>query len=560
VISAPRAAPPVRRWHAELAWLGGGQDVARDVLIEASGDRFTAVTSGVPPARAPAGTTRLAGLTLPGFANAHSHAFHRALRGRAWGASGAASTFWTWRDQMYAVAARLDPDSYYALARATFAEMALAGITCVGEFHYLHHNIDGTPYTSPNEIGRRLVEAACAAGIRITLLDVCYLAGGFDPGGAPRPLSGTQQRFSDGTAAAWAARMADFSSGERGMLAPHARIGAAIHSVRAVPPEQMPEVMAWSHHHAAPVHVHLSEQPLENEQTRAAFGVTPAALLEQAGVLGPRSTMVHATHLAAKDVGLLGDSQTTVCVCPLTEADLADGVGPAPALAEAGCSLALGTDGHSVIDPLAEARWLELSQRLLLRRRGHFPAARLALAATASGHACLGWPDAGEIVPDAYADLVTVALDSPRLAGASAAADPLAAVFAAGTAADVQHVVASGRDIVSGGRHLLLEDDVPAGLAAAIRAVTTLRRQHSASRPARRQGWSAGLAGSVKSFAIAGALPGSDSISTSSPARRVASSLRVSRLPSLTTMLTHTSSPHGRSRIAAPSARDPATT
>ncbi|HUN36074.1 MAG TPA: formimidoylglutamate deiminase [Trebonia sp.] len=479
----------VRRWHAEFAWLGRGPDVARDVLIEASGDRLTAVTPGVPPARLPAGTTRLAGLTLPGLANAHSHAFHRALRGRAWGGSvGAAAagagmvggaggsrevasvpgSFWTWRDQMYEVAARLDPDSYYALARATFAEMALAGITCVGEFHYLHHNPDGTPYSNQNEIGLRLIDAAGAAGIRITLLDACYLAGGFGPGGTPRPLSGAQQRFTDGTAAAWAARMADFHSSERGMLAPHARVGAAIHSVRAVPPDQMSEVMAWSHHHAAPVHVHLSEQPLENSETRAAFGATPAEVLGDAGVLGPRSTMVHATHLVPSDVALLGDSQTTVCLCPLTEADLADGVGPAPALAEAGCSLALGSDGHSAIDLLAEARWMELSQRLVSRRRGHFGPARLALAATESGHACLGWPEAGEIVPDAYADLVTVALDSPRLAGTS---NPLAAVFAAGTADDVRHVVASGRDIVRD-RHHLLVDNVPAELAAAIRAVT----------------------------------------------------------------------------------------
>ena len=458
-----------RRWHAELAWLGRGPGVASDVLIEASGDRFSAVTPGVPAGRLPAGTTRLAGLTLPGLANAHSHAFHRALRGRPWGAT--AGTFWTWRDQMYEVAARLDPDSYYALALATFAEMALAGITCVGEFHYLHHGPDGTPYTIQNEMGLCLIEAARAAGIRITLLDACYLAGGFGPGGTPRPLSAAQQRFSDGTAAAWAARMADLNPGERGMLAPHARVGAAIHSVRAVPPDQVPEVMAWSHHHAAPVHVHLSEQPGENGETSAAFGATPTEVLSEAGVLGPRSTMVHATHLVAGDVSLLGDSQTSVCLCPLTEADLADGVGPAPALAQAGCSLALGTGGHSAIDLLAEARWMELSQRLLFRRRGHFAPAALALAATASGHACLGWPDAGEIVPDAYADLVTVTLDRPRLAGARGGDDPLAAVLAAGTAADVQHVVASGRDVVSDGHHLLL-DDVPARLAAAIRAVT----------------------------------------------------------------------------------------
>jgi cytosine/adenosine deaminase-related metal-dependent hydrolase len=181
--------------------------------------------------------------------------------------------------------------------------------------------------------------------------------------------------------------------------------------------------------------------------------------------------MVHATHLTARDIELLGGSRSSVCMCPVTEADLADGVGPAPELAAAGCPLTLGSDGHSVIDLLEEARWMELSQRLVTRRRGHFSAAELAVAATVSGHACLGWPDAGENVPGAYADLVTVSLDSPRLAGAGGAAgDPLAALFAAGTAADVRHVVASGADVVRDGHHLLVAD-VPGELTTAVRAV-----------------------------------------------------------------------------------------
>jgi formiminoglutamate deiminase len=305
--------------------------------------------------------------------------------------------------------------------------------------------------------------------LRITLLDTCYLASGFAPGGEARPLAGVQLRFGDGTAAGWAERMAAFDCDPRGMIGGHARLGAAIHSVRAVPPDQVPIVMAWSHAHGAPVHAHLSEQPLENAECQAAFGGTPAEVLYEAGALGPRSTMVHATHLTPRDVELLGGSQTTVCMCPVTEADLADGIGPAPALAASGCPLSLGSDGHSIIDLLEEARWMELSQRLATLRRGHFRPADLAVAATVSGHACLGWPDAGEIVPGAYADLVTVPLDGPRLAGA-AAGDPLAALFAAGTAADIRHVVASGVDIVRDGRHLLV-DDVPRKLAAAVRAV-----------------------------------------------------------------------------------------
>jgi formiminoglutamate deiminase len=469
-VTSVEAAGAPRRWHAGRAWLGRGA-VVSDVLIEARGERFTVVTPGIPAGQLPPDTTRLDGLTLPGLANAHSHAFHRALRGGVTltGEAAGGDTFWTWRDRMYAVAERLGPGTYFTLARAVYAEMALAGVTCVGEFHYLHHGPGGTPYPDPNEIGRQLIAAAAAAGLRITLLDACYLAAGFLPGGEALPLSGVQLRFGDGTAAAWADRLSGFGCDSHGMVAPHARLGAAVHSVRAVPPDQVATVMAWSHAHAAPVHAHLSEQPLENAECRAAFGATPAEVLYEAGALGPRSTMVHATHLTARDIDLLGGSRSTVCMCPLTEADLADGVGPAPALAAAGSPLALGSDGHSVIDLFEEARWLELSQRLVSRRRGHFAPADQALAATVSGHACLGWSDAGEIVPGAYADLVTVSLDSPRLAGPSAG-DPLAALFAAGTAADIRQVVASGTDVVRDGRHLLV-DDVPGELAAAISAV-----------------------------------------------------------------------------------------
>jgi formiminoglutamate deiminase len=308
------AASVPRRWHAEFAWLAAG-GVAQDVLIEADDARFTRVVPGTPASRLPPGTVRLPGLTLPGLANAHSHAFHRALRGggaAGGGLSSGGGTFWTWRDRMYAVAERLDPGSYFTLARAVYAEMALAGVTCVGEFHYLHHGPGGKRYSDQNEPGRLLIAAAAAAGLRITLLDACYLAGGFSPGGEPLPLAGAQLRFGDGSAAAWAERVSGFGCDAHAMVAPHARLGAAIHSVRAVGPDQIPEVMAWSRAHAAPVHAHLSEQPLENAECRAAFGATPAEVLYEAGALGPRSTMVHATHLTPRDIGLLGGSLTAV--------------------------------------------------------------------------------------------------------------------------------------------------------------------------------------------------------------------------------------------------------
>jgi formiminoglutamate deiminase len=462
-----------RRWHAELAWLPG-LGVQQDVLIEAAGDRFTTVTPGVASGAVPPGTARLTGLTLPGLANAHSHAFHRGLRGAVEADEG---TFWTWRDRMYRLAGALDPDSYYALARAVFAEMALAGITCVGEFHYLHHGPGGVPYSDPNEMGRAVLRAAADAGLRITLLDTCYLSAGLTRDGQPRPLAGVQLRFGDGDAARWAARAADLGPDSRGALSPQARAGAAIHSVRAVPPAQMHEVMGWSHKFCAPVHAHLSEQPAENDESRAAYGRTPAEVLYEAGALGPRNTVVHATHLVRDDIDLLGETQTFCCLCPTTEADLADGIGPAPALTAAGCPISLGTDSNAVIDLLAEARWLELTQRLASGRRVHFTADELARAATVTGHACLGWPDAGEIIPGALADLVTIGLDSPRLAGTGLAATGLTSppavldsVMFAATAADVRDVVISGQDVVRDGRHLLVAD-VPAELSAAIRTV-----------------------------------------------------------------------------------------
>jgi len=450
---------PVRQWHAQYAWLPV-HGLRRDVLIEADGERFTSVTADC--ADVPASARRLRGLTLPGFANAHSHAFHRALRGATQADKG---TFWTWRESMYEVAARLDPDSYFQLARAVYAEMALAGVTCVGEFHYLHHQAGGVPYADPNAMGNALIAAAAEAGLRITLLDACYLAGGLDREGIIA-LAGTQLRFGDGDGDGWAARMASFALDEHGMLAPHAQVGAAIHSVRAVPPEQMGPVVAWAHRYGAALHAHLSEQVAENTACTEVYGVSPTRLLYDEEALGPRTSVVHATHVSAADIALLGGSQAYACICPTTERDLGDGLAPSMRLSSAGCRLTLGSDSHAVIDMLEEARGIEYSERLARQSRGAFAASALLRAASDDGHTSLGWPDAGEIASGAWADLVTISLDSVRTAGSPVLE---AAVFAA-TTADVRDVVAGGRDVVRDGGHVLVPD-IPGALAAAIAAV-----------------------------------------------------------------------------------------
>ncbi|MCF3134295.1 formimidoylglutamate deiminase [Streptomyces olivochromogenes] len=448
-----------RTYWLEHAWLDTHVEPGVALTVSISGSaagtdgRITAVRTDVPTP--PPGAEILRGLTLPGLANAHSHAFHRALRGTVQVGSG---TFWTWREVMYSFADQLTPETYHALARAVYAEMALAGVTSVGEFHYVHHAPGGTPYNDPNAMGEALVAAAAEAGIRITLLDTAYLSSGFG-----QPPNAHQLRFSDGSAEAWAERCSVLKERD------HARIGAAIHSVRAVPADQLATVARWAEERRAPLHVHLSEQTAENDACLRAHGRTPTRLLADHGVLGPRTTGVHNTHLTDEDIALIGGSGTGTCMCPTTERDLADGIGPAVALQRAGSPLSLGSDSHAVIDLLEEARAMELNERLRTRTRGHWTAAALLRAASADGHAALGWDEAGTIEPGALADLTTIALDSVRTAGPLPRLGAETAVFA-GTAADVRHTIVGGRHVVRDGAHTLVPD-VPQALAAAVDAL-----------------------------------------------------------------------------------------
>jgi formiminoglutamate deiminase len=408
----------------------------RDAVVVTHDDGVITAVDESPQPRP--GDAVLRGLVLPGIANTHSHAFHRALRGRTHDGGG---DFWTWREQMYRVAVHLDPDRYHALARALFAELLLAGYSAVGEFHYVHRD----PTTA---MADALVDAAREAGIRLTLLDTLYRHGGRETDGRPLGPAPEQRGFVL-TTDTWLARHA------RVAATGTARRGAAVHSLRAVDPDDVARIVAATGDE--PLHAHVSEQPGENAQVRAAFGASPVAVFGEAGALGPRFTAVHATHLDDADIAALAGS--SVAICPTTERDLGDGIGPARRLADAGARIVIGSDQHAIVDPFDELRALEGHERLRSLSRGVFSPTELLAAATVDGYASIGWT--GGIRPGAVCDLVAVDVRSPRTAGAR-----LDQTWLAASAADVTDVVVGGRRVVEGGAHPL--GDVGALLAQAI--------------------------------------------------------------------------------------------
>jgi formiminoglutamate deiminase len=424
-------------WWCSTLLVGG--EVLEGVRVSHSADgRITSVQAGVPPrpGDVPLGTV------VPGMANAHSHAFHRMLRGRTHTGGG---DFWRWRRSMYDAAAHLDPPLYRDVARAVFAEMLVSGYTAVGEFHYLHHRPDGTPHEVEHTMELAVAEAALDVGIRLVLLDTAYLAGGIG-----RALEPAQRAFGDASAEHWLDRwhslrdrLADVAGrDDRGS---RLSLGAAIHSVRAVPTDDIRVIVAGLAS-SVPLHVHLSEQPRENTDCLSAHGVTPARLLHGLGALRPGTSVVHATHLDEHDIALVGGSGATVVMCPTTEADLGDGIGPARALADAGAPIALGSDQNAVVDPFLEMRALEAGERLASGRRGRFDPTELLEAATSAGYASLGLGAHGVRVGD-WCDLVEVATGSVRTVGSAVDQLPLTA-----TAGDVLRVVVGGELVAARGR------------------------------------------------------------------------------------------------------------
>ncbi|EGG26331.1 formimidoylglutamate deiminase [Propionibacterium sp. NM47_B9-13] len=421
----------MNEWFFPKALVKG--QIAHNVRVESQDGIITAVTTDTKPHR-----HTFNGIAVPGFANTHSHVFHRGLRG-----AGEGEDFWSWRTEMYRLANRLNPDSYYRLARAAFAEMVAAGYTSVGEFHYVHHRPDGTPYRD-HAMELALVNAAIDAGIRITVLDTCYLHAG--PGA---PLDADQARFGDGSVEGWLERWHAL----RNALpdSPLATMGAALHSVRAVSPDEMATAVSELPERV-PIHIHVSEQPRENAECLAAHGLTPTAVLARAGVLSDRTTVVHATHLSDEDIAMIAASNTIVSLCPTTEADLGDGIARIGDLQEAGVRMAIGTDEDVVTDPFAELRMLESTARLATGTRGVVGCEALWKIGTRNGVESLRpaaeplprqtstpGPGSAGLATGDPADIVVVEPSSARLAGVDPTRWPLVA-----TANDVTATIVAG--------------------------------------------------------------------------------------------------------------------
>lgn len=401
------------RWiEAELTWTG----VRFERGVRIGVDRDGGITS---VERAPESGTDEPGpeverlsdcAVLPGFVNAHSHAFQRDLRGRGETFPTGAGSFWTWREAMYSLVGSLDPEAFRALSLRSFREMRSAGITAVGEFHYLHHAGDGVDY----ELDEAVLDAAAEAGIRIVLLQTYYRQGG--PG---RPLEGAQRRFRSESVAGFLAQVDRLE----GLLDPRLQgLGLVAHSIRAASPDEVSELWDEAERRDLPLHMHVEEQVREIVECAAAYGSRPMELLLDRLDLSPRFTAVHCTHTDRADMARFVGAGANVCLCPTTEANLGDGIADLPGILEAGGAVCLGTDSNARISMLEEARWLELVQRLARERRGvaRDPGGRVATtlleAATKNGARALGL-DTGEIRPGARADLVAVDLTHPELEG-----------------------------------------------------------------------------------------------------------------------------------------------
>jgi|ERR1043166_1878457 formimidoylglutamate deiminase len=394
---------------------------------------------------------------LPGMVNAHSHAFQRVLRGRTeYRTSKDKDSFWTWREMMYSAAERLTPEDVYDASRMAFLEMALSGITAVGEFHYLHYAPDGSSYDDPNLLAKQVVRAANDVGLRIALLRVAYARSGFETETNPQ-----QRRFIENDPEAYLDNLERLGKdmGDADRDGKMAWVGVAPHSVRAVPLDYLKQIIPAANRRELPVHMHVAEQPAEVAACIKEYGRSPVALLETEGLLSKRFTAVHAIHVTPKAVQMISGAGAMVCACPTTERNLGDGVVPVDNYFQQGIAVCLGTDSHVQIDLLEDARELEYNLRLQKLERVVLAAneeqstlaAKLFECATVNGAKSIGAP--GRSLDEGQpADFFTVDLDDPSIAGATPETLLSAIVFSLSRTA-IKDVVVGGKRIVEDGKH-----------------------------------------------------------------------------------------------------------
>jgi formimidoylglutamate deiminase len=391
-------------FKAEQLWHGDGWQADSGFDLSPTGTLLEA------PAEAAAS---LGQWVLPGMPNLHSHAFQRAMAGLAEHRSKADDSFWSWRETMYAFAAAIGPDQLKAIATQLYVEMLKAGYTQVCEFHYLHHQPDGTPYAQPEAMSLALIEAAREAGIGLTLLPVLYMSGGFDG----RPLNARQRRFGH-SVESYLRLLEALRARENDEV----RVGIALHSLRAIPEQALADVLASPLGKAGPIHIHIAEQIGEVQDCLATRGARPVEWLFEHAEVDRRWCLVHATHLTDAETAQVACSGAVAGLCPTTEANLGDGLFPLADFLDAGGALGIGSDSHISISPVEELRWLEYGQRLLsrhrniaARRQGDSVGETLWRAALAGGAQASGVP-IGELRAGARADLIVLDDSSPLLA------------------------------------------------------------------------------------------------------------------------------------------------
>lgn len=455
-------------WLPELIYRDGAFQRDHALVCDDEGHLINfAAASGVDKA------TRLKNRALlPGLVNAHSHAFQRVIRGRTeYRTANSKDSFWTWREMMYRAATRLGPEDVYDASRMAFLEMALGGITAVGEFHYLHHGPDGTPYDDPNLLAQEVVRAARDVGLRIALLRVAYARSGFETDTNPQ-----QARFIEKDRDVYLKNVeqliTDLDAG--GSLGSNARssattwVGVAPHSVRAVPLDYLKQVVRFADEQRLPVHMHVAEQQAEVSACIAEYGRSPVALLQTEGLLSEHFTGVHVIHVTPKAIAMLAAARAMICACPTTERNLGDGIVPVESFFQQGLRVALGTDSQVEIDLLEDARELEYHLRLQKMERVVLAptednrmsalAARLFASATVSGAESIHAPG-GSLEPGRPADFFTVDLDEPSIAGATEE-DLLSSIVFSLSQRAVKDVVVGGKLIVEDGRHKQQEEIV----------------------------------------------------------------------------------------------------